>query len=67
MKHEVPTNPDVTLIDASICPPPVGVKILLGDSVRGITTIGQWQSGFDCWGYLPKFPVTLKRKKVDAQ
>lgn len=62
MKTEIPTNPDVTLIDASIAKPPQGVKLLLGDSVRGIATMGQWQSGFDCWGYLPKFPVTLKRK-----
>lgn len=66
MKNSIPTNPNVVMIDASIIAPPVGVKLLLGDSVRGITTIGQWQSGFDCWAYFPKFPDTLKRKKVDA-
>lgn len=66
MKNSIPTNPDVVMIDASIIAPPVGVKLLLGNSQLGITTIGQWQSGFDCWAYFPKFPDTLKRKKVDA-
>lgn len=66
MKNSIPTNPDVVMIDASICKPPQGVKLLLGDSVRGVTTIGHWQEGFDCWAYFPKFPATLKRKKVDA-
>lgn len=67
MKHEIPTNPDWVLFDASLKPAPRGVKILCGDSKRGVTVEGIWQSGFDSWGYLPKFPATLKRKKVDGK
>lgn len=66
MKHDIPTNPDWVLFDAGIYPPPKGIKLLLGDSKRGVTVEGMWQDGFDSWGYFPKFPDTLKRKKVDA-
>lgn len=66
MKHDIPTNASWHMIDANLQPAPRGVKLLLGNSKLGVTTVGQWQSGFDCWAYFPKFPDTLKRKRVDA-
>lgn len=59
-KH--PTQPQTTLFDPDVDPPPRGVNLLLVNE-GGVLIVGPWYPGAQAWGYKPRIPQSVKDKQ----
>lgn len=62
-KH--PTNEEWELFDPQLCPPPMGVSLLIINE-GGVLTVSPWYKGALAWGYKPKIPQTVKDRCATA-